>query len=175
MQDNAPILLLPDAGPLITLAYANALDLLFKPAWTVQIVDMVIHELTRNQTPSSQVIEAWVSRNAVQILPTRVFQHYLKLQASSPTPTKSNLGELATQEAMTEFAMQDPASIGVFLFEDHRIARASFVLPVNCRKVSTRAFLIFLERKGWLESASAVERNAILNGRHFSQLRFPPE
>ena len=38
----------------------------------------------------------------------------------------------------------------VFLFEDHKIARASFLVPDNCRKVSTRAFLIFLEQKGWL-------------------------
>ena len=79
------------------------------------------------------------------------------------------------QEAMTNFALTNPPSIGVFLFEDHRIARASFVLPENCRKVSTRAFLTFLEQKSLLASAAAVERRAILNGRNFSQLRFPPD
>jgi len=36
-----------------------------------------------------------------------------------------------------------------------------------------RAFLAFLEQQGWLESAVAVERKAILNGRNFSQIRFP--
>jgi hypothetical protein len=61
----------------------------------------------------------------------------------------------------------------VFLFEDHKIARASFLVPDNCRKVSTRAFLLFLEQKGWLESATAVERKAIQAGRAFSSLRFP--
>jgi hypothetical protein len=91
--------LLPDSGPLVTLAYADALDLLFLPGWPVQIVDMVLHEVTRNQTPTSQLIGAWVS---------------------------------------------------------------------------TRAFLIFLEQKGWLPSAAGIERKAILNGRNFSQLRFPP-
>jgi len=30
---SASVALLPDAGPLITLAYADALDLLFKPGW----------------------------------------------------------------------------------------------------------------------------------------------
>ena len=35
------VILLPDAGPLITFAYADALDLLFKPGWSVQLVDMV--------------------------------------------------------------------------------------------------------------------------------------
>jgi hypothetical protein len=62
----------------------------------------------------------------------------------------------------------------VFLFEDHKIARASFHVPDNCRKVSTRAFLIFLEEKGWLASAAEVERHALLAGRVFSSLRFPP-
>lgn len=75
---------------------------------------------------------------------------------------------------MNGFALLDPPPSGVFLFEDHKIARTSFLLPDNCRKVSTRAFLIFLEQKGWLESAAAIERQAILNGRNFSQLRFPP-
>ena len=75
---------------------------------------------------------------------------------------------------MNNFALRDPPPTGVFLFEDHRIARSSFLLPDNCRKVGTRAFLIFLEHKGWLESAVEVERKAIVRGRAFSQLRFPP-
>ena len=106
--------MLPDAGPLITLAYADALDLLLKPGWRVTIVDRVFHELTQ------------------------------------------------------------PGQTGVRLFEDHRIARASFVLPPQCRKVSTRAFLIFLQERGWIASAAAIERQAVLAGRAFSALRFPP-
>ena len=38
------MVLLPDAGPLITLAYADALDLLFKPKW--QAITVTVH-LTR--------------------------------------------------------------------------------------------------------------------------------
>ena len=169
------IFLLPDAGPLITLAYAEALDVLLKPGWSVQIVDMVLHEVTRNQTPTSLSIAVWADKNKIRILPTKIFEHYQQARESGVTaPRKSNLGELAVQEAMTQLVLNNPSPIGVFLFEDHKIARAGFVLPENCRKVSTRAFLIFLEQKGWLESAPAVERKAILNGRNFSQLRFPP-
>ena len=51
-----PVVLLPDAGPLITLAYADALDLLFRAGWTVALVDMVLHEVTRNQTPTSRLL-----------------------------------------------------------------------------------------------------------------------
>lgn len=175
MKGDTTILLLPDAGPLITLAYANALDVLFKPGWSVQIVDMVLHEVTRNKTPTSQAIAAWVKANKLPVVPTKTHQHYRRTQATSATaPRKSNLGELAIQEAMNDFALLDPPPTGVFLFGDHRIARTSFLLPDNCRKVSTRAFLLFLEQKGWLESAAEVERTAILNGRNFSQLRFPP-
>ena len=47
---SSKLVLLPDAGPLITLAYADALDLLFKPRWSVMLVDMVLHEVTRGAT-----------------------------------------------------------------------------------------------------------------------------
>ena len=168
------VLLLPDAGPLITLAYAQSLDLLFKPGWPIRIVDMVLEEVTRNQTPTSLAIADWAKVNSLQVLPTKTLAHFKRLQASADAaPRKSNLGELAIQEAMNDFALIDPPPTGVFLFEDHKIARTSFLLPAQCRKVSTRAFLIFLEQKGWLESAAEVERKAILNGRNFSKLRFP--
>lgn len=174
MAAGNSVRILPDAGPLITLAYADALDLLLKPGWPVHVVDMVLHEVTRNQTPSSQAIGAWVEANRLVIQPTRTLRHYRQAQAGGAAPRKSNLGELAIQEAMSDLALEHPPATGVFLFEDHRIARASFLLPENCRKVSTRAFLLFLEQKGWLESAAEIERRAILNGRNFSRLRFPP-
>ena len=57
-RSPADIALLPDAGPLITLAYADALDLLFKPGWSVILVDMVLHEVTRQKTPTSEKLAA---------------------------------------------------------------------------------------------------------------------
>ena len=76
---------------------------------------------------------------------------------------------------MNDLALEIPARTGVFLFEDHKIARASFLLPDNCRKVSTRAFVLFLEQKGWIPSAAEIQRRAITAGRNFSQIRFPPD
>ena len=173
---SEPAVLLPDAGPLITLAYADALDLLSKPGWPIMLVDMVLHEVTRNQTPTSQKLARWVEGNKVAIRTTRTFQHYQQtLGAGTSTVRKSNLGELAIQETMNNFALDQPQKTGIFLFEDHKIARASFFVPDNCRKISTRAFLIFLEQKGWLASATEIERQAIQAGRNFSRLRFPPE
>ncbi|MCP9913085.1 hypothetical protein KBZ07_06655 [Cyanobium sp. BA20m-14] len=68
---------------------------------------------------------------------------------------------MAIQETMQALAMEDPRRRGVFLFEDHKIARATF--------------LLFQVRGGWLDSAVAIERRAIEAGRQFSRLRFPPD
>jgi len=175
MTSSADIVLLPDAGPLITLAYADALDLLFRPGWSVALVDMVLHEVTRNHTPTGEKLAQWAQAKQLPILPTRINERYQQaLSSNSVAPRKSNLGELAIQESMNNFALELPPKTGVFLFEDHKIARASFIVPDNCRKVSTRAFLLFLEQKGWLTSATEIERKAVQAGRAFSSLRFPP-
>lgn len=175
MPSPPDVVLLPDAGPLITLAYADSLDLLFRPGWSVALVDMVLHEVTRNQTPTSEKLARWAETHKLPVLPTRISQRFQQnLSANVLAPRKSNLGELAIQEAMNDFALALPPKTGVFLFEDHKIARASFLVPDNCRKVSTRAFLLFLEQKGWLASATEIERKAIQAGRAFSSLRFPP-
>jgi len=173
------VVLLPDAGPLITLAYADALDLLHKPGWQVKLVDMVLHEVTRQATPTSEKIRRWVKERSIPVLATQTMQRHLAAQHPSAAPVaaaprrKANLGELAIQETMTDLATATPHTTGVFLFEDHKIARASFMLPDNCRKVSTRAWLQFLEGRGWIDSAAAVERAAVANGRSFSHMRFP--
>lgn len=178
MMPPPDIVLLLDAGPLTTLAYADALDVLFRPGWSVVLVDMVLHEATRNQTPTSRKLTLWVKAHQLPILPTKIYQRYQQaLLSSADVSRQSNLGELAIQESMNSFALQSPPKTGVFLFEDHKISRASFIVPDNCRKVSTRAFLLFLEQKGWLDSsmsASGIERKAIQAGRAFSSLRFPP-
>lgn len=173
MADNT--VLLPDAGPLITLAYAGALDLLLSPGWPVEIVDMVLHEVTRNATPTSGVIAEWVAAKGLPVCTTRLYRQYQEaLATSAKPPAKAHLGEFAIQEAMNGFALSVPPRTGVFLFEDHKIARAGFLLPDNVRKISTRAFLLFLEQRGWLDSAAEIEHRAIRQGRNFSRLRFPP-
>lgn len=123
---------------------------------------MVLHEVTRNETPTSMAIGAWVSRNKLPLLRTDIHQDYLaSLADDSARPKKANLGERAIQEAVSKLVLCCPETVSVSLFEDHKIARAGFVLPESCRKVSIRAFLGFLEQRGWLESAIAVERRAI--------------
>lgn len=172
VTSDSPILV-PDAGPLITLAYADALDLLLLPGWPLRMVDMVLREVTRNQTPTSQKISRWVAGQGLTVHETRVFQRYSDALARGESLRKAHLGELAVQEVMTDFALLPSPQTGIFLFEDHKIARPSFAVLDSCHKISTRAFLLFLEQKGWQASAAQVERQAILAGRAFSRLRFP--
>ncbi|MDX1656991.1 MAG: hypothetical protein R3310_17405, partial [Candidatus Competibacteraceae bacterium] len=90
----------------------------------------------------------------------------VRAQASQGSPPrKPGLGELAIQEYINRLALEDPSPPAVFLFEDHKIARRGFHVPDNVRRVSTRSFLIFLEEKGWIDSAAEIERSAIGNGR----------
>lgn len=167
------VILIADAGPLITLAYADALDVLFKPGWSVQLVDMVVHEVTRNETPTSKKIADWITNHDIFIKQSVTYQRYSAALSAGDKPRKSNLGELAIQEVMQDFVLKQPPEVGVFLFEDHKIARESFVLPETCRKVSTRAFLTFLEQNNWIESAQSIEHRAVAAGRSFSQLKYP--
>jgi hypothetical protein len=140
------------------------------------LVDMVLHKTTRSQTPTSDTIAQWAQANKLPIRTTRLFQHHQQALASDPAAARTaHLGELAIQETMNDFALDQPRKTGVFPFEDDKIARASFLLPDNCRKISTRAFLLFLEQQGWLASAAEIEQRAILAGRNFSRLRFPPQ
>ena len=72
-QRTRPALLV-DAGPLITLAYANALDLLLRPGWPLRMVDMVLHELTRRDTPAREWIQNFVEGNGIPVMPTQTWQ-----------------------------------------------------------------------------------------------------
>lgn len=169
------VVLLPDAGPLITLAHADSLDLLFAFGWSVQLVDMVWHEVTRHATPTRQKLIDWENRHTLPVLQTRTFERHNSGVDTVPTKkTTADLGEWAIQEVMTDFASAPEPTIGVFLFEDHKVARATFLLPPTCQKVTTRAYLIFLEEQGLIASAAGVARAALQAGRAFSQLRFPP-
>jgi hypothetical protein len=175
---NPVPILVPDAGPLITLAYAGQLDLLQQPGWPVHVVDMVLHEVTRNPTPTSAAISVFFKEQALTVVTTEVWRRYQQRLAaavagSSVPPRKTGLGELAIQEYMTRLGLDEPAVPAIFLFEDHKIARASFHLPDSVRRVSTRAYLHFLEERGWIASAEEIEHHALQNGRDFSRIRFP--
>ena len=103
---DAPVLI-PDAGPWITLAYADCLDLLLKPGWPVAMVDMVLEELTRSQTPTSQRIGAWVKDQRIPVWSTEVCRR-------AAGRRQRNVGEMAIQETMQALATEACAPFLLF-------------------------------------------------------------
>ncbi len=79
---------------------------------------MVLHEVTRNATPSSEAIRRWVKVNRISIITTRTYQRFqAALGCEGDQVRKANLGELAIQEAMHEMALNEPEHIGIFLWD----------------------------------------------------------
>ena len=72
MHKTACELVVPDAGPLITLAYADRLDLLLALELEVVAIDMVKLELTRHLTPTSEKILAFFEDNDIRIIETAI-------------------------------------------------------------------------------------------------------
>lgn len=130
---------------------------------------MVLHELTRTQTPTSEAIATWVLSNGFVIETTETYKHY-KINDADAERKQRNLGELAAQELMLELSRRMPSTKLIFLFEDAKVAKAGFVLPDQCSKVTTRAFLRYLEQRGLISSSVAIERAANQAGRQFSAM-----
>ena len=147
---------MPDAGPLITLAYAGRLDLLLRPGWPLRLVDMVLHELTRNATPTRQAIQAFVAEHRPTLVTTATF---LQLQAQQPRapnappgpPVRNaGLGELALQEAINNLALAQPPQPVILLFEDHKIARLHFIYRQVHNGCQRERFCGFCKRRAGL-------------------------
>lgn len=127
-------ILAPDAGPLITLAYAGQLEVLLRPGWPVHIIDMVRFELIRHLTPTSAAIATFIDEQGLTVVATDIGQRYQRQLTNrevgdGPLLRKAGLGEMAIQEYMIRLGQEEPPSPAVFLFENHKIARRSFYLP----------------------------------------------
>ena len=161
-------LVVPDAGPLITLAYADRLDLLLAIGLKVVVVDTVKIELTRHLTPTSEKILAFLEANRIEVAITEVGKNAFEQGASFK---KNHAGERAVQDFLFEFSERtdDEQCYALLLFEDHKIAGSAFVLPDNVYVLSTKAFLLKLQEKGIIPDAGAIIEAAIHAGRSFSQ------
>jgi hypothetical protein len=95
-------LIVPDTGPLITLAAADGLDYLLYPAVPVYVPDAVLYEATvKSDALGAQSIAEWLQRHSQQVFPlvTQIFaDHLAMLDAGLKTPR--DLGERAAIEAI---------------------------------------------------------------------------
>jgi hypothetical protein len=164
-------LVIPDAGPLITLAYAGRLDLLLAIQAKLVVIDMVQIELTRHRTPTSQRIIDFIADNAIEIAETEIGK---EAQRQGAAFNKRHAGERAIQDFLFDFydennGVGSAEKFVLLLFEDHKVSGTGFVLPENVYVISTRAFLTRLEGLKIISSAQEISNAAVTAGRNFSQ------
>jgi hypothetical protein len=162
-------LLIPDAGPLFSLAAGNLLSLLAN--FHVGITDIVRDETInrgnlRGASPEAQLLLAYYNQNVanIQTFTTQVGFSIAALRAQNPAyQTPQNLGELSIQSLLIDLQIRAPGSNPVILFEDHWFFTNGAMLAKPCILLSTQAFLEYAESKKWIASAQEARQSIVQN------------
>lgn len=157
-------LLIPDAGPLFSLAAGNLLHLLLK--FRLGLTDVVCTEtvhrgLAPNASIEARNLLAFYNAHAqhIETFATQVGAAIAKLRAQDPHyPTPPNLGELSIQSLLIDLQLQSPKTRPVILFEDTWFLRNAVALPKTCVLLSTQAFLEYAAEKAWIASAAQARQ-----------------
>ncbi|MET3106055.1 hypothetical protein AAKU67_000532 [Oxalobacteraceae bacterium GrIS 2.11] len=163
-------LLIPDSGPLFSLAVANELGLLSK--FRIGISDIVRDETINRGLLPSPTVEAkrlleYYNRNAANI---ETFQTQVGIRIAAEKrlnpnyKVPANLGELSIQSMLIDLQLSRPGSNPVVLFEDGWFLQHTTSLAKPCLLLSTEAFLEYAEEMQWIPSA-AQARAAIAMAR----------
>ena len=159
-------LIVTDSGPLITLALAGSLDLLFLPNLPVIVPDMVRHEVIQDLSkPGAGLVAEWIRHSdphKLSVGPTEVFEEFMLLKSMNPATKTKNRGEQAAAEVLgRELESQDFGAI--LLFEDSAVRKTNFLtrLPDCVIVTSTSEFLFGLESRGLLQDAQAILDRAV--------------
>ena len=159
--------LIPDSGPLFSLAAGDLLGLLLK--FRSVITDVVKAEtidcgaLPGASTEAARLHQFYASNEKVlQIRPTQVGHGIRQLRQTSPNaPLPPNAGELSIQSLLIELnVFKGPKPI--VLFEDSWFLRNAAALHGSCVLLSTEAFLVNAQNLGIIPSAEEA-RVAISN------------
>lgn len=168
MTVKRPIrIVLPDAGPLISLALGNALDLLLLAADDVRLVvtDVVEFEATHrsDQYADAVIIRKFLREHAqrVEVLPTTIGTLALgdlrrRALAGEQVRLSKDLGELSITNFVISLRTVNPGDPMLVIIEDDWFSANSFSVPGNVHLLSTSAWLDGLEALGQIPSAAAV-------------------
>lgn len=150
LDKAAPITLaIPDAGPLISLAQIDALDVLMALGERVKIVvtDIVVYEVTHNIAghDDAKKIRSFLSANSSRVLVESTSYGALVLKSAKMDPEfllPDDAGEMAIVSYMTRVDASTPTLVLVedYWFESHRPALRS-----NVHLITTRSFLAGLQ------------------------------
>jgi hypothetical protein len=159
-------IIVTDSGPLITLAVANALDVLLLPGLPLIIPDMVRFEVIQDiNKPGASEVAEWIrnnERNGVRVASTEVFEEFETLRLVNAATKTKNRGEQSAAEVLSKELDQKHYG-ALLLFEDSSVKKQNFLirLPDEVIVVSTSEFLSGLESRKLLPSASAILDRAV--------------
>lgn len=159
-------IIVPDSGPLITLAVADALDTLLLPKLPVIVPDMVRHEVVRDPSkPGSTEVADWLRKNepaSVRVASTEEYEEYCTLLAMKPESKLRNRGERAAGEVLNK-ELARGVSGAILIYEDSAVRRGNFLdrLPDNVLILSTSSFLDGLQKAGLISNAEAILEAAV--------------
>lgn len=182
MASASPIrIVIPDAGPLISLAMVDALDLLliFKDQVRVVITDFVEFEVIRfrGDRIDAQRISDFIARNAgvIEIQPTQfgqsmievfrmkqrfdedaLFRDAMKSAGIVPSALPKDSGELSIVSFINHLIQDPPGPPVLILAEDDFFLRAGAATPGNAHVLSTRGFLETLQQLKKIASANDI-------------------
>lgn len=170
-----------DSGPLISLARADALEILlvFKDEIRLVVTDFVEFEVTRNRDkyPDAHKIGDFLTRHAgkVEIQETSFgkamksmalmrekfeenaeFRKIMLENGTEPPPIPKNAGELSIVSFANELISSPPGVPVLVLAEDDFFLHSGAAYPGNAHILSTRSFLDTLQQLGKIKSANAI-------------------
>ena len=151
----ASTLLIPDAGPLFSLAACDCLGLLLN--FDCAITDVVWRETAGRAAAQSASMEAraiaefLLRHPQIQVRETQLGA----LTAGSPAGTSKvrNLGELSIHSLLIDLRSASPNVNSVVLFEDHWFSHRLTHFSAGVTLIGTASFLIAMEALGYLPSA----------------------
>lgn len=162
-------IIVPDSGPLLTLAAANALELLTRPGIPVLVPDGVYFVTVRYpHLPGADDIVQW-AKNAgdiVRIVPTETNAEAQQYLANNPDKKRrSGLSEQCALEVVNNESLAHPGTKSMLIYEDSDVAGLRLVRPNDVDTISTSDFLHLLEEARFIQSADHILDTAVAHGR----------
>jgi hypothetical protein len=169
-------LVLPDSGPLISLARANRLDLLELSAVPIVVLDVVRAECLRKpEAPDHATLARWFERagNRITVVPTPLGPVYEQALASERSGAHRSatrgLGDAALTWALVNIdRLARPSAVPLVIVEDRHLAVRLNEMHLG-HIISTRVWLAGLEEAG-LADYHAVIAAMAHHGRALSTL-----
>lgn len=172
MTKKRPIrIVIPDAGPLISLALGDALDVLLLVSSDVRIVltDIVEFEVTHrgDRYADAVVIQEFISKQAdrIEVRETTIGrlaidEYKRKTLAGEQASLPKDSGELSITGFILSLRTVNPGEPMLVIVEDDWFSANAYAVPGNVHLLSTAALLGGLEALGRIPSAAAI-RNKI--------------